>query len=137
MRIAILLLVAACSSHATKPAHEEPVARGSNAAPPADAAPTIDAPRVPPKVDTACNDSMDCTLTSETFEDAAPQTYACCSGCRQTAVARVSLEAFHTWCKANQPPMCPPLGCAMPQMRAECEAGHCVAKDAQHVPKMP
>jgi hypothetical protein len=133
MRVAILILVAACSSHATKPTHEEtPRARGSAA--PADAAPAIDAPRIPPKVDTACKETTDCTLTSETFEDDAPNTYACCSGCGQTAVSRVSYEQFQKWCQANRPPMCPPLGCAMPQMRASCEAGHCVAKDNRSAP---
>ncbi|HTL31712.1 MAG TPA: hypothetical protein VL326_01240 [Kofleriaceae bacterium] len=139
MRFAILFLVA-CSSHATKPTHEEPAPYGSSAG---NVAPTvtppIDAARVVPKVDTACQSSADCVTTSETFADDPPNTYACCSGCSETAVSKQSFEAFQQWCKANQPPMCPPLGCLMAPMRAECEAGHCVAKDASHVtlPKAP
>jgi hypothetical protein len=42
-------------------------------------------------------------------------------------VSRASGARFHAACQASPAPMCPPLGCMMPVLRATCQAGRCAA----------
>lgn len=135
MRVLLLIaILAACESGPKKPA--SPPSAGSDVPATGSTAPKFDAavaktggPRTPPKVDDSCVGG--CTLTD--VELAGDQ--ACCPGCSQTAVNATSYKAFQDWCTTSPPSQCPPLGCAMPIMRAECEAGHCVAKDARAIVK--
>ena len=89
------------------------------------------APRTPPKVTNSRDGG--CTLTDVDLEG----DHACCPGCGQSAVNANSYKAFQAFCSKNPASQCPALGCAMQQMRAECEAGHCVAKSMRDIPKPP
>jgi hypothetical protein len=66
-------------------------------------------------------------LFEDEIADSPPRTYACCSGCLQRAANKSWLGQFRALCRGLSPPSCPPLGCAMPILRAVCQAGHCVA----------
>ncbi|HSD88842.1 MAG TPA: hypothetical protein VLB44_15045, partial [Kofleriaceae bacterium] len=98
--------------------------------PPAATPPAPTKPRVLPRVSTTCAADADCTITSDELVDHPPNTYACCGGCTQLAVSTVSFKAFQAACEKQPPPMCPPIGCVQPIVRAACEAKHCVVKPA-------
>ena len=83
------------------------------------------APRNLPKVDLSCSADADCTITSEELQDDAPRSYACCPGCTQRAVNAAWLKTFASACQAQPAPMCPPIGCAMPIVKAACKAHRC------------
>jgi len=156
VRLAVLLVLVACSRGASPPPPPAPppaapaigdapaTAGDAPSAPVADAPatpPAADAPAAPargpdastrqralPAVTDRCSSAADCTITSDELVDAPPRTYACCVGCTQRAVSTASLKAFHAACEKQPAPMCPPIGCVQPIVHAACDAGHCVVK---------
>ncbi len=117
----------ACSTSApSQPAVAPAPATPQTTPPPA--APVPPATRVPPAVETSCAVDADCVVTTDELVDAAPRTHACCPGCTTHAVTLSWRTRFRAWCESNPAPMCPPIGCAMQQMRAVCVAGQCTAK---------
>jgi hypothetical protein len=80
-----------------------------------------------PKLDTACNADADCVVFDQELQDNPPQTYACCPGCTQHAGSKTWYQQFQAACASSPAPMCPPIGCAMPIVRAACNAHHCEA----------
>lgn len=83
------------------------------------------APRTLPKLDLSCNTDSDCMITSDEITDDAPRTYACCPGCTQHAVNIAWYRSFQSACFTQSPPMCPPIGCAMPVVKSACKLHHC------------
>lgn len=81
-----------------------------------------------PAVDATCTTDADCVLTSAELTDAPPRTYACCPGCVNRAGSKAWKARFDAACAATPPPMCPPIGCAMPIQRAVCAGGQCVVR---------
>jgi hypothetical protein len=83
------------------------------------------APRTLPKLDLTCNTDADCTITDDEIQDDAPRSYACCPGCSQHAVSSAWYKSFQSACAASPAPMCPPIGCAMPVVKAACKSHRC------------
>jgi hypothetical protein len=81
--------------------------------------------RTLPKLETSCHVDADCVVTSDEVEDDPPRTYACCPGCTQRAAGAAWEKQFRAACAGSPAPMCPPIGCAQPAVRAVCRSGHC------------
>jgi hypothetical protein len=86
---------------------------------------SIASARLLPKLDQSCNTDADCMITSDELTDDAPRTYACCPGCSQHAVSTAWYKSFQSACATQQPPMCPPIGCAMQVVKSACKTHHC------------
>lgn len=112
------LLVAACRP-ASSPSTSAPAARSL------------------PPLDDTCTADADCALLHEEIADAPPTTYACCPACTQRAASRAWIAEFRAACQAAPPPMCPPIGCAMPILRAVCESSRCAARPAPRAESTP
>jgi hypothetical protein len=78
-----------------------------------------------PALQVSCGTDADCELLSDEPTDDAPRTYACCTGCVQRAANRTSVGAFRAACAQSPAPMCPPIGCVQPIVRAACISGSC------------
>lgn len=85
----------------------------------------VTTPRAIPKLETACTRDTDCVILSDEVEDHPPSTYACCPGCTQRAGNATWYRQFQAACAASPAPQCPPIGCAMPVVRAACVANRC------------
>jgi hypothetical protein len=125
-RLLILFAILACTPS------KEPTADPSASASPATGSASaqgrtqpIASARTLPKLDQSCNADADCMITSDELTDDAPRTYACCPGCTQRAVSTAWFKSFQSACATQQPPMCPPIGCAMPVVKSACKNHHC------------
>jgi hypothetical protein len=79
-------------------------------------------------MDTSCTKDTDCVITSDEIADAPPRTYACCPGCQNHAGNKAWKMMFDATCKATPAPMCPPIGCLMPNQGVACVAKKCTLK---------
>ena len=144
-----LVGILACGKNAVEPTSPEPavtpsaIATAASATPSATpavtassppAAPAVStatpggAPRAIPRLETACATDADCALTDEELVDSPPQTYACCAGCTNHAGNKAWKKKFDAACLATPAPMCPPIGCAMPNQKPVCVAQKCTLK---------
>lgn len=117
------LLLLACETKPT-PNAESPTT--ATPAPAASAARNI----APP--DATCAKDDDCV----TFDDDVTGPTTCCPGCTWHAASKTGLQKFQAACHAQPAPMCPPLGCAMPNVVPRCAAGVCTAATATQ-PSVP
>ncbi|MEI8254037.1 MAG: hypothetical protein WCJ30_00025 [Deltaproteobacteria bacterium] len=81
------------------------------------------APRPRPPGVVTCHADRDCVL----YDNEVSGSNLCCPGCTQRAGSRSEVDRFHRECDARGSTMCPPIGCAMPILRAVCRAGRCSA----------
>jgi hypothetical protein len=126
-----LMIIASCVACSSSPVATKKLARSGNAAqPPAAAICRSDADcvqRTYPPLGASCASDADCVLVGFEIEDDLPRTHACCPACTERAASRDWLARFRAACEAKPPPMCPPLGCPMPILRALCQQGKCAA----------
>ncbi|CAN5671754.1 hypothetical protein BH09MYX1_BH09MYX1_41260 [soil metagenome] len=118
---------ATASAAAPPPVASAPAPTASAPAKPATATPAA-GPRAFPPIDVVCTSDADCVMTSDDIVDTAPRSYACCGGCTNHVGNTTWKAAFDAACKANPPPSCPPIGCAMPIQHAVCVAKKCALK---------
>ena len=74
-----------------------------------------------PKLDTSCNAAADCVVESDDIDGK----WACCAGCTQRAASKSWEQQFKAACASSPPQQCPPLGCAMANVHAECRSHVC------------
>jgi hypothetical protein len=111
-----------CRRHFTERAVRLYLAPTSPSGPPSRAAvssATATRPRAFPPLDASCASDADCVLVGSEIEDELPRTYACCPGCTERAANRGWLARFENACESAPPPMCPPIGCPVPILRAQ------------------
>jgi len=81
-----------------------------------------------PKLDAACNADADCLVVTEDIDGP----HACCGGCTQRAVNKTWNDQFTAACAASPPKSCPPIGCAMAIVHAECKSHACTVVPTKH-----
>jgi hypothetical protein len=122
------LPTAASAAPSSMPTPSSPPAPSASVAP----APTVSAakpgaPRSIPPIETACTTDADCVMTDQDLVDSA-RSYACCPGCTNHAGNTAWKKKFDAACLASPAPMCPPVGCAMPNQTPVCVAKKCALK---------
>lgn len=65
--------------------------------------------RLLPKLDTTCDADADCVVISD----------------EERAASGAWYRQFQAACAAAPAPMCPPIGCAQPEMHPVCRANKC------------
>jgi hypothetical protein len=132
MAIMAIGFLAACETTPKAPRPLEPASTNTAGSQPTtapEAGPVASVSGAPsaryPALEDACKTDTDCALFDEEIADAPPRTFTCCGGCTERAATKEWLGRFRAACQTSRPPMCPPLGCAMPLLRAVCTKGHC------------
>ena len=105
MRNALLVIVVAACGGRDAPA---PVAPAPTPAPVVAAFPALE---------TSCTTDADCITTGRWS--------TCCGVCEQKYASKAYVAKVETYCAANPPEECPPMGCSWGMAQVHCVEGTC------------